>query len=203
MTVSIGRYYKTFLGVHGILGSLSFIPALIGAWMGDSSKNPDYYYPPLGDIRLIALVGTIAFGILATYIVFVFCGSSSRNLHAWPPVVLYLAAALSFCLLMGLYIRFVRVVPIPSEKTEVTVSIGYDRTPFVSSSQDLTNLSDSELLHVRGPWEDQIQRLWTLNSIMVAREGLWASYTCILVCLVSIFSFGVYQHAEATGEAAK
>jgi hypothetical protein len=201
MTVPIGKYYKTFRGVHGILGGLSFIPAVIGAVMGDKSKNPNYFYPPLGDVSLIALIGTLAFGILSTYIVFVYCESSQRRLHPVAPVVLYFAAAVGFCVLIGLYIEFVKVVPISSEKTEVTVSTGYDRTAFVSSSRDLANLSDSELLHVRGPWEDQIQKLWTLNSIAVARVSLWIFYTCVLVCLVSISSFGVYQHAAASGAA--
>jgi hypothetical protein len=202
MTVSISRYYKAFWSVHGVLGALAFIPSLIGAFMHFSATTPDYFYPPLGDVELIALALTIASGLLSTYMVFVFCTSCSRKLHPVAPAVLFLAAFFGFCALIGLYIRFVRVVPIQNENAEVTVSVGYDRTLFVSSSQELLNLSDAELLIARGPTEDQIQKLWTANSITFVRVSLWACYTFILVCLVSVFSFGVYQVAaypEKTG----
>lgn len=197
MRVSIQQYGKAFLSLHGVLGGLSFIPTLIGAVMGDSRSVPDYFYPPLGDVQLIALAGTIAFGLLSIYIVYVCCENSSCRLHPVVPIVLSFVCFLSFCVLIGLSIRFVRVIPITNENTEVTVSVGYSRTDFVSSSKDLADLSDSELLQARGPWESQIQKLWTLRSITFARVWLWAAYTCVLVCLVSVFSLAVYQHASS------
>jgi hypothetical protein len=197
MRVSIRQYGKAFFSVHGALGGLSFIPTLIGAGMGDSARIPDYFYPPLGDVQPIALAGTIAFGLLSIYIVYVCCENSSSRLRPVAPIVLSFVCFLGFCILIGLDIRFVRVIPITNENTEVTVSVGYSRTDFVSSSKDLADLSDSELLHARGPWEPQIQKLWTLRSITFARIWLWAAYTFVLVCLVSVFSLVVYQDASS------
>jgi len=196
MKMSISQYYKAFGIVRVILAGLSFVPPLIGLFVSDSGKIPNYFYPPLGDFKIISIVGTVALGLLSTYAVFLYCSRSSRALHPTATLVLSVIAALSLFVLLALYIRLVKVVPIASENTEVTVSIGYDRTQFVSSSRELVNLTDSELLLVRGPWENQIQKLWTLNSIIVARGCLGAFYTCFLVCLVSILSLGVYQEAS-------
>src|ERR1035438_10470911 len=115
MQVRIGQYYKAFWSVHGVLGALSFIPPAIGTIMGDSAKSPDYFYPPLGDVKLVAVVATVAFGILSTYIVFACCEGNSRKLRANLSASLFLLGFLSSCLLIGLYVCYVRVIPISNE----------------------------------------------------------------------------------------
>jgi hypothetical protein len=48
------------------------------------------------------------------------------------------------------------------------------------------NRFDWEMLHYRGPDEEQIHRLWTDRSISIVRARLWSSYTLTLCCFLSI-----------------
>jgi len=44
----------------------------------------------------------------------------------------------------------------------------------------------------------RFEKLWTIGSIIVVRGFLGVSYACFLVCVVSVLSLGVYQHASAS-----
>ena len=100
---------------------------------------------------------------------------------------------LSVCVWIALFTSDVRHIALPSVDQEVAVSIGFERTPF--ALQEYPNETDWEMLHDRGPWEEQIQKLWTRPSIIVVRSLLWLSYTLTLACFLSIVSFAAYEHA--------
>jgi len=89
---------------------------------------------------------------------------------------------------------------VPAANLEVPVSVGYQRTDF--ALQWYPRSDDWEMLHNRGPYEEQIQKLWTLRSIIVVRVFLWLSYTLALACFLAVASLAVYQHAseEPPGE---
>jgi MFS family permease len=196
MTLTVTEYYRAYYrSVKGIVGALSFVPPLVGFTLKAATQKPNYFYPPVGDFQLITTIGTIGCMLAPTYLIFGYFSRSSGKVHAIASVILSVIGLLSFCALFCLCLRFVKVVPMSSIDTNVPVSIGYDRAEFVSSSDKLVNLPDSELLHQRGTEEDQIQLLWTMKSLIVVRICLWASYTLFLVCWISVFSIGVYQHA--------
>ena len=110
------------------------------------------------------------------------------------PAILIVGSALGVCALIALYVPYVRLVAVPSVHLEVPVSIGYQRTDF--ALQTYPQWDDWEMLHDRGPWEQQIQKLWTQRSIIVVRLLLWGSYTLSLVCMLSCVSLAVYRHAS-------
>jgi hypothetical protein len=83
---------------------------------------------------------------------------------------------------------------VPSTNSDVPVSVGYQRTDF--AVQTYPGMSDWEMLHDRGPWEEQVQKLWTRHSIIVVRTQLWISYTLSLVCYLAVVSLAAYQHAS-------
>jgi hypothetical protein len=199
MTVALRQYYLAFGSLRGFLGPLSFLPPFVGALMPESAKFPNYFYPPLGDFRIIAAAGTIALTVLSSYFVYLSCEKSPRKMHPTATLALSVIGTVCLIALMGFYIGFVKVVRYPAVDTELTVSIGYDRTEFVTSSPELRSLTDSELLYTLWASEDRIQKLWTIDSIMVVRASLGLCYAGCLICWVSILSLGVYQHALSEG----
>jgi hypothetical protein len=200
MTVPIGQYYLAFRSTVGALVAVPFLAPLASAVANaiapDSSTRLKLLYPPLGDAQPYALVFTVACGLVSTFLVYFWCERhrARAGRSVW---VLSFFAAICFVIFFGLCNRFVKVVHIGSKDTDVFVSIGYERSEFTSTNAELSPLTDMELLHARPANEDQIQKLWTFRSLFIARALLWAFYTCVLVCLVSIFSVGVYQHAAS------
>ena len=192
MKVTIGKYYRAFNQcAQGILGILSFVPPLFGL-------NHNYIYPPLGDYKEIWAMGTITFVVFSSIMVFHYCSHFTRKSHGVAVLVLIFVGILSFITFMCIYSRFVKVIVISDEGERLPLSIGFERTHYVLSNQELANLSDADLLSHRGYKEEQIQEIWTIKSIYIVRSSLWLSCTCFLVCWISIFSFGVYQHVATS-----
>lgn len=95
------------------------------------------------------------------------------------------------CLLayLSAYERFVRRVDIPTRGTSVYVSVGYQRTAF--ADQTFGSASDWEMLRARGISEEEIDRLWTEKSLIVARFLLYSSCSLTTLALLFLFSFGL------------
>jgi hypothetical protein len=129
---------------------------------------------------------------VATYVVYLLQGSSERAKKTLA-VSLWLSAFVGCALYLAVAIRFVRVVPIPTLQDSMMVSVGFERTPF---AQALGEPSDAELLRLRGPQEEEIQKLWTFRSLILARLALWMVYCGMISAFVGIFSLGALKHAE-------
>jgi hypothetical protein len=193
MKVTIGRYYKSFASLQGALGCLPFLPPVLKAFLSDSSGIAEYLFPPLGDSQQVVFAGTVGLLLFTTFVVFTCC-RLAQTVRASVPAILMFGSTLGVVVLIALYVPYVRSVAVPSVHLEVPVSIGYQRTDF--ALQTYPQWDDWEMLHDRGPWEEQIQKLWTTRSIIVVRLLLWASYTLSLVCMLSCVSLAVYQHAS-------
>jgi hypothetical protein len=179
-----------------------FVPPLLHAFFPDSKTIAQYFYPPLGDAQRIAQAGTVGFLFLTTFVVFACC-QSARKIRPVVPVILMVGSILCMCALIALYALYVRNIPIHSVNLEVPVSIGYQKTEF--ALRTYPNSDDWEMLHDRGPYEEQIQMLWTRRSIIVVRVFLWLLHTLALTCFLSVACLAVYQHAaeEALSEPEK
>ena len=169
MNVTIWQYYKGFKGLYLLWASVPFVTLLLHAFKLDSSTIFEFY-PPLGDFQAYAMAATVGLLFLTTLVVFK-CRGAARRIHPSVDAILMAGCALGVCALMVLYVLYVRRIPVPSEGLVVPVSIGYQRTDFALQTYPHSN--DWEMLHDRGPWEEQIQMLWTLHSIVVVRELLW------------------------------
>jgi hypothetical protein len=191
MKVTIWQYYKSFLDLKLLFAGVPFLPLLLHLCVPDSTTFAEYLYPPLGDVQRLAFAATFGFLLLTTFVVFTCC-RLARKVHTSASALLMVGAAVCVCALIALYVPYVRRVPVPSINLEVPVSIGYQRTDF--ALQTYQHWSDWEMLHDRGPWEEQIQKLWTQQSIIVVRVLLWFFYTMTLACFLSIVSIAAYQH---------
>ena len=201
MKVTVLQYYRGFVGLQGFAAGVPFVPPLLHACLPDSSTIAEYLYPPLGDAQRIAFTGTVGFLFLTTFVVFTCC-QLARRVHPSVPAILLVGFALGVCALIALYQPYVRRVAVPSINLEVPVSIGYQRTDFANHTYPQWN--DWEMLHDRGPWEEQIQMLWTQRSVCVVRVLLWLFYTLTLACFLSVVSLAVYQHtAEKASNGSK
>jgi hypothetical protein len=190
--VTLERYYKSFTSLRALFAAIPFAPVIAHA-VAPSSKIAGYLYPPLGNFENLAQVFTLGVLLLTTFVVYV-SAQSMRRIYPIVPGLLIIGFAFGVVALIPLYVSYVRFIPVPSANAEVPVSVGYQQTDF--ALQTYPRMSDWEILHDSGPWEQQIQKIWTLHSISVVRIQLWSWYTFSLACFLSVVSFAVYRHAS-------
>lgn len=192
MKPTLSQYLKGFATLRSLFAAIPFVPPLVHACVSGSGTIAEYFYPPLGDVQPLATAVTVGFLLLSIFAVF-YCCRAAQKIR--PTLFAYLIAGATFgiCALIALYIPYVRRIEVPSVGLEVPVSIGYQRTDFALKTYP--QWTDWAMLHDRGPQEEQIQKLWTRQSIIVVRILLWLAYSSILVCGLSIVNIGAYQHA--------
>lgn len=69
------------------------------------------------------------------------------------------------------------------------MSVGYDRTQFAKAN--FGSDSDEDMLRARGTDDEEIKKLWTYQSLAVARLALFISYCGFILGLVAVFSLGI------------
>jgi hypothetical protein len=151
-----------------------------------------YAFPPLGEIDSPARLAAIGFVFVTTYVIYLLRGSSQRS-RTRLASVLWISAFVGCALYFAAAIRFVRIIPIPTRQDSAVVSVGFERTAFAKA---LGETSDADLLRLRGPQEEEIQKLWTYRSLILARLALWTCYCGVISTFVAIFSLGALQHAQ-------
>jgi hypothetical protein len=191
MKITLIQYYSAFVSLYGAIAAIPFLPLLFHIFLPDSAAAAEYLYPPLGDFEQLSLTLTFLILVFLTYVVF---ESMGRMRIKYRVLINLAGAVVGVCALIVLYTLFVRRVPVPSTSQTVTVSVGYERTTL--ANRVYAGWSDWDMLHDRGPWEEQIHQLWTGRSIAIVRLLLWSSYTLTLSCLLTIVCFAVYKHAR-------
>ncbi len=192
---SLKHYYLSFSSVP-----VALVPYVSKLFEGSTAA---ILFPPVGTIEGVSRLGTTVLALLVTCVVFVWGGEKPRAKSRRTAVSLCVAFVFFVCYL-GLYSRFVRQVDISSAAKTVYVSVGYDRTPLAARS--FPEMSDEEMLVQRGPYEDQIQLLWTARSLLVVRIGLSVSYCAFLMCVVAVLSWTALYAAvieRQSGEGSK
>jgi hypothetical protein len=197
MRITVRQYYGEFASLWGLAAGSTLVPPLLHLVAPESSAIAAYLYPPLGDVEGIAIAATIGFWLASTFVVFTCC-ESSRKIHPTVPGTLVVGLAISMCVLIMLFVLYVRHIKVPTEKLDVPVSVGYHRSNF--AVKNYSDSTDWEMLNSQGPQEDQIQELWTSHSILVVRVLLWLFYTLTVACFLSIVSLAVYRHATEEAE---
>ncbi len=193
--ITRAKYYKAFVG----LAKLPGIPAIISILspLIPAGALP-YVFPPLGDYASEARPLTFVLCVLATFVAYlsIDCdiGRIRRNTQR-----AFILAAIFLLAYVGLNIRFVRKIAVASLDSPVFVSVGYTRTEF--ATKNFPNSSDWEMLQERGPEEEQVQRLWTIRSVIVARLALLGSYLGVLLLWVWLLSLGVLYDLKRAGQA--
>jgi hypothetical protein len=188
-TISIVEYYKSFVGTLGLLAGLFAASPLFSEFLPTNLSQ--HIFPPLGQMELLARVGAVVFAVLATYIAFFFGSERVKSRVA----IAALLSLVSFALFMVLSSRLVRTIDIPSQGSAVTVSVGLERSEFAKSN--FANDTDWEMLRQRGMSDEEIEKLWTPNSVIASRLALWISCLGFVVAAVLALSFGVFAQAAA------
>lgn len=189
MKVTSIEYYKGFKSAQGIPA----VVALLDPFVKAVCPQPEIaasVYPPLGDAQAIGVVLTFLFLLIATWLVLVICNSvrKVRYIAAYAVLValIFLGAYCWLATGMG-YIHLVRLV---NGKT-VIVSAGKDRTE--SAKTDFPGESNYQMLLEHGQREQDIQDLWTKDSLKDVRIRLWSECTLTLITILVLFSLMIYR----------
>jgi hypothetical protein len=179
------RYYKNFASISGALAAATLSGPVVSIWLPEPTQS--YIFPPLGEETVPARLGLIALAIAVTFIAFFAAQRPSNIFRRLLAIGLVSLLALFFYLVSFHY--FVRRVDVPVNNSAILVSIGYERTEFADRSFD--SESDWDILRERGTGDEEILKLWTVRSIIIARLCLATSYCGMVLPLVLIFSLGV------------
>ena len=183
--VGLKRYYSSVRGLVTAIAAvaLPYASKIVG------TESAAFVFPPLGAMDGVARLVFLALCLgVSLGVYFLVAGDPPRRTSRviW---VSMLGAIVCACAYLAAYQRFVVRVDIPSRETSVHVSVGYERTPF--SAQVFGSASDREMLRTRGTDEEEIERLWTMQSIIVARLALYLSFVLTSLAFLFIFSFAV------------
>jgi hypothetical protein len=183
------EYYKSFRSILGALAALvAASPLLSKALPAEVSQH---VFPPLGEIEALARIGAVAFAILATYVAF-FLRSGNAEVKVVTAASL---ALLSFVAFLALSSRLIRTITVRSPNTALAVSVGFERSDF--SKKNFANDSDWEILRQEGVSDEEIEKLWTPNSVIAGRLALWISCVGFVVASVFALCFGIPAQAAA------
>jgi hypothetical protein len=158
-----------------------------------SDSAPAYGFPPLGDVGSLARWGLVCLAFLVTFLIYFWHGGK------WPLVAAAFVSFVCLCVYVALYPHFVLRIDVPSQKTAIHVSVGYDRTQFAKAN--FGSDSDEDMLRGRGTEDEEIKKLWTYQSLAVARLALFVSYCGFILGLVAAFSLGmVFDQRQVGGQ---
>jgi hypothetical protein len=183
--ITLKQYYSSARGLT---------TAIAAAAIPFASKlvSPDVaapVFPPLGSMDGPARIGLLL--ICLSVSIGVYFLISPRPPRS-PATVIWLTlavAVVSTIIYLVSYQAFVRRIEIPSRHTSVHVSVGYQRTDF--ANQTFGAASDWALLQARGTDDEEILRLWTAKSLILARLCLYSSSALATASFLFLFSFAV------------
>jgi hypothetical protein len=180
--MTLTQYYKAFWSLSGMLAAAPpLVAGIITPLLPDSTSG--YVFPPMGDVGSFARLGLICLAVLVSYLVYFWRGGR------WVLIVTGVVALLGVCTYLALYSRFVLRIDVPSQKTAMHVSVGYERSQFAMANFSAD--SDEDMVRARGFDDEEIKKLWTYRSLVVARLALFGSYCGFVLGLVATFSLGI------------
>ena len=81
---------------------------------------------------------TVLLGITASFVAFCFLKGRPAVGRGWR-IALYVLAIIFVGAYIGCHVRFVRTLQIPSQNTEVVVSVGYERSAAAQRAGDVSD----------------------------------------------------------------
>lgn len=189
MDNSLKSYFKHYKSVYGLITTLLCSIPVISSIFSDEVER--YLFPPLGNFDTIGRICTVILVLLVTMIVYFakdlpIVQNKPRRFSLLIKMVLI---CIGFYLVFFiLNLCFVQTITILDEnKTVMNASVGYERQQWAKDS--LKGSTDYEVLtKKRGPYEKEIQKVWTMSSLVVVRTGLLLCYIAFFVVAVSISS---------------
>jgi len=182
---SLKQYYTSARGLITAVAAvaLPFASKVVGPDAGS------YVFPPLGGMDGIARLGLVLLCLsvsIGVYFLAVVQPRKSSSALIWTTILVAIICLIAY---LAAYQRFVRRIDIPAKEATVHVSIGYRRTQFANQTFD--SGSDWEMLEARGTNEEEIERLWAVESVIVARLALYLSCALTTMSFLFLFSFAL------------
>jgi hypothetical protein len=184
-SVGLTQYYKSARGLITAVAAvaLPFASKIVG------SDAAPYVFPPLGGMDGVARVGLVLLCLsvsVGVYFLAAVNPPKSPSAVVWKTIIV---AIVSLTAYLAAYQRFVRQIDVATRETSVHVSVGYQRTQF--ASQTFGSASDWAMLEARGTDEEEIERLWTVRSVIIARLTLYLLCTLTTLSFLFLFSFAL------------
>jgi len=153
-----------------------------------------FLFPPLGDSAQTGLALTVATLVTGTAALLPW---KLDLLKIRSPLLIlsFLCAVGSSLPYFSLCQRYVISTSLPG-KHPLIVSIGNVRSKF--ALENFQGSTDAEMLQAMGPYEDEVQKLWTGDSILSVRFRLFLSYLGWLIPLNLIL--GIFAKTERNSQ---
>jgi hypothetical protein len=178
-SITLLQYFSSFKRSSAALLGVGIVPALI-------SLRPEwsvYSFPVLGNIDGIARAGAVALTLLVICSGYLVVGSIHIRRHI---IIASVITFLSLVFYVDATALYVRKIEIPSRASSILVSVGSERSEFAKKT--FGDESDWDMLRGTGLEEEDIQKLWTLKSIVHARLILYLSYLGMILGWTYCFS---------------
>jgi hypothetical protein len=191
--LTLSSYYSDFKSARGIGTAVGIILPVIPKVKGGTWT--EYLLAPLGSADIIARILLAVLCVAMTYLVyFFFQGQSKKARKRALLLTLFVIPFLSACLYIVFCMWFVRSINIPTLERSAYVSVGFQRTDF--AQQTFGSKTDEEMLRSRGLDDEQIRKLWTPLSLLIARVALFMAWSGIALSLVCGLSLGLLDQTE-------
>src|SRR5438128_1558978 len=151
-----------------LTGALAVLPSVSEVLPG---KAGDYAFPPLGTYQLFWESVSVVISAVIILLVFFIRNSSYVVHHDKRLRAFIVLGGIAFLALIAYFVAVhvtVRTLWIPTEKKEITVSVGFRRTAF--AEREFAGEGDWTMLEKMGWNEEQIRKLWMCKSILIARS---------------------------------
>jgi hypothetical protein len=136
----VKEYYRHFLSTFGVVTLVVSSLPLLSLLPKDYAS---YLFPPLGAVeaplRILALV-LIGLTTLVVYFFKDHAFVSSKRGRANSLVALLLMGVVFVALYAVSHWQFVRIIPVFGRDEQIVVSVGYERTPYVTCSPEIVRL---------------------------------------------------------------
>jgi|SRR5579862_8216784 len=190
--MTLTYYYKHFQSVFGALAALIGSIPLLSLLVHDSFGK--YIFPPLGGFETVAGIVAFVLVVQSTFIVFFmqdgdFIQSKQRRNRGL--LILLCGSVVALVTYLMFYTAFVCTTSVADKV--VTNSIGFERTQF--AQQTFGGVENCAMLKERGPYENQVRKLWTMRSIVIIRSGLLLAYLVCLLSTVGLTSLAILYDA--------
>jgi hypothetical protein len=193
--VTLKSYYYNFKTARGVAAVFGATAPFLSKIMPGASWS-EYLLAPLGDIDNLARILLAVLCVAMTSLVyFFFQDQSAAQRKRTFVAMLLIIPVVCLCAYMVFCLMFVRKIEIPTLQRSVYVSVGYQRTEFARKTFD--SMTDEDMLRYRGLDDEEIRRLWTGFSLLVARLTLFVSWSGFALSLVCGLSLGVLDRAQA------
>ncbi len=164
-------YVRVMRGVQVAIYGLPITFSLL------SGSNP-YLFPPLGSSgHFLIRVACVLIGLIATMPAIL----NGKRIAVMLVLIAAVGSVYLFVRYASLVEKSVVGIDVPSQHRRIYVTVGSEKTAF--SLKYYKDASAADMLRDQGHLDNDVERMWTSNSIQAAHLALLRNYFALLACL--------------------